>query len=110
MGRERVIVEIENPDQALKLEETVKTGYCDPIAENLVAWIAVEEDLVSSYEKLSEKYPQQDIKNVMKELHEESKNNIIVLHEILKSIEQLGQARDQRRHLIEKLINSNSAS
>jgi len=108
MGRERVLVEIENPDQALKLEETVRTGYCDPIAENLVAWIAVEEDLVSSYEKLSKKYPQPEIENAMKELGEESKNNIIVLHEILKSIEQLGQARDQRRHLLEKLAISSS--
>jgi ferritin-like metal-binding protein YciE len=108
MSRERVIVEIENLEQALKLEETVRTGYCDPIAENLVAWIAVEEDLASSYEKLSEKYPQQEIKSAMKELREESKNNIIVLHEILKSIEQLGEERDQRRQLIEKLISSKS--
>ncbi|HXQ92051.1 MAG TPA: hypothetical protein VN739_03530, partial [Nitrososphaerales archaeon] len=78
MSRERVIVEIENLEQALKLEETVRTGYCDPIAENLVAWIAVEEDLVSSYEKLSKKYSQQGPNNTIKELSEESKNNIIV--------------------------------
>jgi hypothetical protein len=107
MSRERVIVEIENLEQALKLEETVRTGYCDPIAENLVAWIAVEEDLVSSYEKLSKKYSQQEPNSTIKELSEESKNNIIVLHEILKSVEQLGQARDLRRQLIEKSIRNN---
>ena len=106
MNRERVIVEIENLEQAQKLEETVRTGYCDPIAENLVAWIAVEEDLVSSYEKLSEKYSRREAKDAIRELREESRNNITILHEILKSIEQLGRARDQRRQLIEKLINS----
>jgi len=108
MSRERVIVEIENLEQALKLEETVRTGYCDPIAENLVAWIAVEEDLVSSYDKLSKKYSQQCPNSTIKELSEESKNNIIVLYEILKSVEQLGQARDQRRQLIEKSIRNNA--
>jgi len=107
MSRERVIIEIENLEQALKLEETVRTGYCDPIAENLVAWIAVEEDLVNSYEKLSKKYLQQGPNSTIRELSEESKNNIIVLHEILKSVEQLGQARDLRRQLIEKSIRNN---
>jgi len=106
MSRERVIVEIEDLEQALKLEETVKTGYCDPIAENLLVWIAVEEDLASSYGKLTEKYSQQETKDAMRELHNESKRNITKLHEILNSVEELGQARNRRRELIANLINS----
>jgi len=106
MSRERVIVEIETLEQALKVEETVRTGYCDPIAENLAVWMAVEEDLSNSYEKLSVNYPQPEIKKALTDLHDESKNNIKELHELLKSIEHFGKMRDRRRELIGKLINS----
>ena len=104
MSRERVIVDIENLKQALKLEQTVRTGYCDPIAENLLAWIAVEEDLAGSYEKLSERESKQDLKNAMKDLAVESRNNAVLLQQLLNSVDEFGKARDQRQRLIKSLI------
>ena len=108
MARERVIVEIQNLDQALKVEETIRTGYCDPIAENLLAWIAVEEDLIDSYEKLSEKFAgNQEVKKAIDSLYEESRNNIKMIRNILDSVEELGAARDRRRDILRRLIESN---
>ncbi len=108
MSRERVIVDIENLEQALRLEQTVRTGYCDPIAENLLAWIAVEEDLAASYEKLGEKYA--DSRNSIRELSEESRKNIDLLRGILKSIESFSQTRQKREELIGKIISRKASS
>jgi len=105
MVRERVIVEIQNLDQALKVEETIGTGYCEPIAENLRAWIAVEEDLIDSYEKLSEKFAENhEVKKAMSMLYEESRNNIKIIQNIHDSIEGLVAARDRRREIVRGLI------
>ena len=106
MSRERVIVDKQNLEQALRLEQNVRTGYCDPIAENLVARIAVEEDLASSYEKLGEKYP--DSKNAITDLSGESRKNIELLRGILKSIESFSQTLERREELIEKIISQKS--
>jgi hypothetical protein len=103
-NRERVIVEIENLEQALKVEQTVRTGYCDPIAENLLAWIAVEEDLASSYQKLSQKYTELDAKELTDMLSTDSLNNVKILHALLKSVEEFGATRDRRQQMIERLI------
>ena len=103
MSRERVIAEIESLDQALKVEQTVRTGYCDPIMENLLAWIAVEEDLISSYERLSEKQTDKEARKLVDMLVTESKDNIAKLHALLRSVEEFGAARDQRQHMIEIL-------
>src|SRR5579875_2510593 len=104
MDRERVIVDFENFGQALKLEQTVKTGYCEPIAENLLAWIAVEEDLSNSYSKLSKKFEgQEDLRKAALDLSVESKNNITLLNGLLKSVEEFSEARDRRQKLIEGL-------
>jgi ferritin-like metal-binding protein YciE len=105
MSRERIIVEIETLDQAEKVEETIKTGYCEPIAENLLAWIAAEEDIIDSYNKLSLKFADRtELKVAMKKLAEESKNNVSYLQRILDSIEELGAQRDQRLGVIQELL------
>jgi rubrerythrin len=103
MSRERVIVEIQNLDQALKVEETIKTGYCDPIAENLLAWMAVEEDLSDSYDKLSAESPSKEVKETIAALSKESKNNVKLLQEFLDTVEEFGAARDRRRAALERL-------
>ncbi len=102
LSRERVIVDIESLGQALKLEQTVRTGYCDPIIENLLAWIAIEEDLASSYDKLLDKH-QEEKRKVVSMLSDESKRNIELLHGLLKSVEEFGVARDQRIRMIEQV-------
>ncbi len=106
MSRERVIVEIETLEQALKIEQTIRTGYCDPIAENILQWIAVEEDLVNSYQRISEKSKTQELKKALNLLEEESQSNVTLLHSLLKSFEELGEARIRRERLIEHLIQS----
>jgi hypothetical protein len=103
--RERVIVEIENLDQALKVEETIKTGYCDAVAENLLTWIAAEEDIAESYRKLSEKYnDKKEIQETLLSLSEESKGTIEMVKSLLDSIEELGAMRDRRLERIRSLI------
>lgn len=106
MNRERVIVEIETLGDALKVEETIKTGYCDAIAENLVQWIAVEEDLANSYQKISDKSSDPQLKKSINNLVAESRENIILLNSVLKSIEEFGKARDLRERQIERLAQS----
>lgn len=104
MSRERVIVEIETLGQALKVEQTIRTGYCDPIAENIVQWIAVEEDLSNSYHKISEKSDSQELKRALNELEQESRQNITRLQFLLKSTEQFREARIQREKIVEHFV------
>lgn len=107
MSRERVIVEIKDLGQALKVEDTIKTGYCDPIAENLLAWIAVEEDLRDSYGKLllqGDYASNRDATEAIVTLAEESKTNIRLLHELLDTVEEFGAERDRRRAILAKLL------
>jgi hypothetical protein len=104
MSRERIIVEIETLGQALKVEQTIRTGYCEPIAENILQWIAAEEDLSNSYQKIAEKSVFREIKKDLIGLEEESHNNIALLHSILQSIEQFSAARSRREELIERLM------
>jgi hypothetical protein len=53
--KERVIIDFKNLGDAAKVEETVKTGYCDTIEDNLNTWAAVEEDMIESYVNLAKK-------------------------------------------------------
>lgn len=108
-ARERVIVEIENLDQALRVEETIKTGYCDPVAENLLAWIAAEEDVSDSYEKLAEKFKDvNEVRESLLALREESQKTIKMLQDLLDSIEELGATRDRRQETIRALMSKKS--
>jgi hypothetical protein len=103
MSRERVIVEIENLDQALKVEQTIKTGYCDTIVDYLLQWVAVEEDLANSYVDLIEKSKSEEARKVLSELEEESRQNIARLHTLLKTAEEFSEARTRRERMIENL-------
>jgi hypothetical protein len=103
MNRERVIVDIHNLGQALKVEETIKSGYCDPIAENLLAWMAVEEDLASSYDGLAAK-SLGNAKDAINQLAGESRNNVKLLQNLLDTVEEFGAARERRQKTIESII------
>jgi hypothetical protein len=106
MNRERVIVDIDSLGQALKVEQTIRTGYCEPIAENILQWIAVEEDLANSYHKIVDKSENPELKKALIELEEESRRNTELLHSLLKSDENLREARLQREKLVEHLLES----
>jgi hypothetical protein len=109
MNRERIIADIENLEQALRVEETVKTGYCQSITESLLAWIAVEEDLAASYAKLAEKYPEVE-KDSINRLSSESNENTKNLSVLVESIKEYAAARDRRQRVIESLIESSESS
>lgn len=103
MNRDRVIVDFDTLGEALKVEETIKTGYCDTISENLLQWIAVEEDLAESYDKMVQQ-THGELKRALADLESESRSNIALLQTTLSTTERLGEARGKRKELIEKLI------
>jgi hypothetical protein len=98
-----VIVEIESLGQALKVEQTIRTGYCDPIAENILQWIAVEEDLANSYRKIAGKSDDLELKNALGELEQGSRETETILHTMLKNVEELRETRLKREKRVESL-------
>jgi rubrerythrin len=95
-GRERVIVDIETVDQAVKAEKDVEIGYHGAIDENITYWLAVEEDIIESYTKLLKKTDNAKIKNTLIKIIEDSKNHIRILTSIKKSFDKI--ASDEHRH------------
>ncbi len=102
LTRERVIVDIEEFEQAAKVEEMVNTGYCDTIKDNLVHWIAVEEDIVDSYARLAGKAGDKTGKG-LENLVTDSKETLFMLRELLNSFESLSQRRASRIRAIRDL-------
>lgn len=109
MERDRIIADIESLEQALKVEETIRTGYCHPIIESLLAWIAVEEDLVSSYGKMAKVGYARDLDEPIRKLSVESKENAEQLHRLVKMIEDFAETSERRQRLILKLVQSKSS-
>ncbi len=103
MKRERVIAEVETVEDAKKVEETVKTGYVEPSIEALVNWMAVEDDLATSYELLAAKPGNASRRGAFEQLANESKMNLEVLSELRKSFESLDRARVQRINLLSSM-------
>lgn len=100
MSKHRVLSELGSVRDAKKVEETVKTGYAETALENLTHWIAVEEDLVSSYESLAGKPEYASSRTTLEELARESKDAVAALTELRKSVEKMDGAQVRR---IEKL-------
>jgi hypothetical protein len=94
LKRERVIKRVDTLEDAKKVEETVKTGYCDAMADDLDLWIAVEEDLADSYRGLAEVEPEHSKK--LLELFEESDATVKRLQGLLKSVQDLGKEGAKR--------------
>lgn len=106
LKRERVIIDIKTLEDAAKVEETVKTGYCDTVKDNLNTWIAVEEDIMDSYGNLSKETGPKSAR-ALQEFAAESKETVKTLRELLKSFEELGQHRASR---IQKIRDLNASS
>lgn len=101
--RNRVLVELKSIEDAKKVEETVKTGYAETSIENLVHWVAVEEDLADSYGRLAEGFKDAVTKSAFKTLQEESRSNVAELTRLLETLEGLGSARVKRIELLSEL-------
>lgn len=95
-GRERVIRNIDNVDEAIKAEKDVEVGYHNAIEENVLLWLATEEDIIESYTKLAKDSESRKIKTTLTKIIEDSKNHIIMLNSIRKSFDKI--ASDEHRH------------
>jgi len=95
-GRERVIRDIETVDEAIKAEKDVEVGYHGAIEENVLLWLATEEDIIESYSKLLKKSESRKIKTTLTKIIEDSKKHILMLTSIRKSFDKI--AADEHRH------------
>lgn len=102
----RIIADIETMEQAERVEETIKTGYVEPIIENLVSWIAAEEDLSASYEKFSQSLPSSKEREMANRLHMLSSSDADVLRKRLEEFEGLDSEHKKRIQLVKKLTNN----
>jgi hypothetical protein len=103
MASDRVIVDFDTAEEAKKVEETVKTGYAETTIENILQWIAVEGDLVSTYGRLAEGRKDAQTQGAYSELRDESNANLAELSRLLKSFESLDRARIRRIELLGSL-------
>ena len=95
-GRERVIRDIETVDQAIKAEKDVEVGYHNAIEENVLLWLATEEDIIESYTKLMKNSESRKIHTTLGKIIEDSRNHILMLNSIRKSFDKI--AADEHRH------------
>ena len=100
--KERVIIDFRNLEDAAKVEETVRTGYCETIVDNLNVWTAVEEDMIESYTGLAKRLGPKSGASV-EELADESKETLTTLRELLKSFEVLSERRAKRIQRLKSL-------
>jgi hypothetical protein len=102
MKRERIIADLSSTEDARKVEETVKTGYAEPVIESILNWIAVEEDLVSSYEGLAREPSQRPNQQLFEDLAKESRRTLDSLAGVQRSVESLDSAQVKRVERLKK--------
>jgi len=95
-GRERIIQDIETVDQAIKAEKDVEVGYHSAIEDNILLWLATEEDIIESYSKLIKNSESRKIKATLTKIIDDSKKHILMLNSIRKSFDKI--AADEHRH------------
>jgi len=102
-GRDRIISDIQTIDQAIRAEMDVELGYHSVIDENIAYWLAVEEDIIESYNKLIKQTSNKKIKTVLTRIIGDSENHVRILTSIKKSFTKI--MTDEKRHaeLLESL-------
>ncbi len=103
MTKERILSQVNSPDDARKVEESVKTGYAETSIENLVQWAAVEEDLAESYGMLADSEKSTERSKAFRLLQEESKRNMVEISGLVEYLEGLDRARVKRIELLKDL-------
>jgi hypothetical protein len=103
---ERIVSNIQNLDQAEKVEKDVLSGYQRVIEENICYWMAVEEDIVDSYTKMANRSDSVKLRTTLNKLVEDSKEHIEVLGSIRENFRKI--AADEVRHgrMLEELAKS----
>lgn len=95
--KERIIHGIANLSQALKVERDVLSAYQMVAEENLSYWLAVEEDMVDSYNKLLKQTNEERTKSTLTKIIEDSRNHIEALESIRESFRKI--SADAQRHV-----------
>jgi hypothetical protein len=99
---ERIVPDIENLDQAIKVERDVLSGYQRVIEENISHWIAVEEDIVDSYTKMAGR-SESKVKATLTRLVEDAKDHIEVLRSIRENFRKVASDEIQHGKMLEEL-------
>jgi hypothetical protein len=82
----------------------VKTGFVDASIETLVQWIAVEEDLASSYEKISATADSKEFRETADKLRAESLEMQKVLGQMVKELDNLDKESVKRIERLQRLL------
>jgi len=107
---ERIVPEIENLDQAIKVETDVFSGYQRVIEENVSYMIAVEEDIVDSYTKLADRSENVKQRATFNKLVEDSKEQIEVLRSIRENFRKIAAEEIRHGQMLEELAKERSSS
>lgn len=99
-----MIVDFETPEDARKVEETVKTGYAESAVETVLHWIAAEGDLKETYGRLAASAKEPRPRDAFEKLRAESEANVAELTRLLKSLESLDRARVNRIELLASML------
>lgn len=107
---ERIVANIQNLDQAVKVEKDVLSAYQRVIEENICYWIAVEEDIVDSYTKMADRSESVELRATLNRLIEDSRDHIEVLGSIRENFRKI--AADEIRHgkMLEELAEGKTAA
>ena len=100
---ERIVPEIENLDQAIKVQTDVFAGYQRVIEENVAYMIAVEEDIVDSYTKLANQTENVKQRTTFNKLAEDSKEQIEVLRSIRENFRKIAAEEMRHGQMLEEL-------
>jgi len=90
-------------DEALRVEETIKTGYVDAIVENIVRWIGAEEDLADSYDQFSKSLSSPEEREAANQLHVLSTSNADILRKKLEEFEGFNSEYRKRIQQVKRL-------
>lgn len=92
----RVIKDIETLDQAIKAEQDVESGFHSVIDESIAYWKAVEEDVIESYTKLVETIQNEQVKEILEGIIEDSRKHRKALESVTTTLDAI--LRDEERH------------
>jgi hypothetical protein len=106
---ERIVPNIENLDQAIKVEKDVLSGYQRVIEENISYWIAVEEDIIDSYTKMADR-SESNVRATLKKLVEDSMEQIEVLGSIRESFRKIAAEEVRHGKMLEELAEEKPAA
>lgn len=87
--QERIITCIESLPQAIKVQRDVVSGYHKIIEDNLSYWLAVEEDIVSSYIALMKKTDDAKLSTTLASIIRDTKDHIEALESTRESFKKI---------------------